>query len=526
MRTASLPDDAFAMLETMAVTRPLEMIDVSPKLEIAARRFPIRQSWLLPAILAVQAGLSLRLVWSNTAFQDEALYLWAGHLEWAHWLHGMPVPSFPSYFSGSPVVYPPLGALVDSLGGLAAARGLSIAFMLSSTVLLHGAARRLFDRRTAAAATALFAVFGAASQLGAFATYDAMALFLTAFATWLVIRAEGWLSEPLLVCAGIALALADAAKYASALWNPVIIALAVLAASAGGRGRRLFRGARLAAYITIPAAIALRTAGPVYLHGIMWTTLSRQVISPTAPLRVLDIAWGWLALLLLLGVLGIWLAWYDHGRPFILPMVLLAAGVLAPAEQARISDITSLHKHVVFGAWFLCMIAGYAVSRVSYLDGHLTQGTIIGGVLVAVFAMTGFTQASSFAASWPSLRSAMPALSRGITAQHCPCLIFQVDAAHYYLPPADMATGVTGPYTFSYASVQTQKMLSGPPAMADAIGNGYFGAVEVDASRGSATYHLLVTALRQSHQYTLVSSTPWKLHPDEPVQAWVRGGGR
>jgi 4-amino-4-deoxy-L-arabinose transferase-like glycosyltransferase len=59
---------------------------------------------------------------------------------------------------------------------------LSLAFMLAATMLLHGTARRLFDYRTATAATALFAVFGAASQLGALATYDAMAVFLTALA--------------------------------------------------------------------------------------------------------------------------------------------------------------------------------------------------------------------------------------------------------------------------------------------------------------------------------------------------------
>jgi len=35
----------------------------------------------LTFLLAVQAGLSLSLVWSNTAFGDEALYLWEGHLE-------------------------------------------------------------------------------------------------------------------------------------------------------------------------------------------------------------------------------------------------------------------------------------------------------------------------------------------------------------------------------------------------------------------------------------------------------------
>ena len=40
------------------------------------------------AVLVVQAGLSARLVGADTAFQDEAEYLWAGHLQWSHWLHG------------------------------------------------------------------------------------------------------------------------------------------------------------------------------------------------------------------------------------------------------------------------------------------------------------------------------------------------------------------------------------------------------------------------------------------------------
>src|ERR1700733_11271605 len=73
-----------------------------------AVRARVPGNWPLVVILAVQTILSLRLVGADTAFQDEALYLWAGHLEWAGLLHGSPVPQFPSYFSGAPVIYPPL----------------------------------------------------------------------------------------------------------------------------------------------------------------------------------------------------------------------------------------------------------------------------------------------------------------------------------------------------------------------------------------------------------------------------------
>src|SRR5580658_244619 len=128
-------------------------------------------SWWLLAVLAVQTALSLRLVRADTAFEDEATYLWAGHLEWAHLLHGTPLPPFPSYFSGSPVIYPPLGALADSLGGLTAARILSLVFMLGATVTLWSITDRLHGQRAAFFATALFAVLGPTLHLGAFATY-------------------------------------------------------------------------------------------------------------------------------------------------------------------------------------------------------------------------------------------------------------------------------------------------------------------------------------------------------------------
>ena len=132
----------------------------------------------------VQAALSLRLIHADTAFQDEALYLWAGHREWAHLLHGTPVPPFASYFSGAPVLYPPLGALADSAGGLAGARILSLAFMLGATTLAWATAARLFGRRAAFFAAALFAIAGPTLHLGAFATYDALSILLVALAAW------------------------------------------------------------------------------------------------------------------------------------------------------------------------------------------------------------------------------------------------------------------------------------------------------------------------------------------------------
>src|SRR5215472_5057256 len=143
----------------------------------------------LLVVLTVQAGLALRLVWSNTAFADEAEYLWYGHLEWQHWLyHGGPLPQG-FLLSGAAQIYPPLGALADSLGGLVGARLLSLGFMLGATALLYATASRLFSRRAGLFGAAMFAAVGPTADLGAWATYDPMAVCLMALASWLAVRA-------------------------------------------------------------------------------------------------------------------------------------------------------------------------------------------------------------------------------------------------------------------------------------------------------------------------------------------------
>ncbi len=145
---------------------------------------------MLAAILCVQAALSLRL--HNTAFEDEALYLYSGHLEIAHWLHGTALQgNYPSYFSGAPALYPVLGALADSVGGLAAARAVSLIAMLTTTGLLYSLTRKLFNERIGLCAAVIFSVTESALFLGHLATYDAPALCLLAVASWIVVSDRG-----------------------------------------------------------------------------------------------------------------------------------------------------------------------------------------------------------------------------------------------------------------------------------------------------------------------------------------------
>jgi 4-amino-4-deoxy-L-arabinose transferase-like glycosyltransferase len=400
----------------------------------------IAKRWLLYVVLAVQAGLSLRLVWANTAFQDEGLYLWAGHLEWAHWLHGTPIPAFAYYFSGAPVLYPPLGALANHFGGLAGARLLSLGFMLTATVLLHGATKRFFDRAAANFAAFLFAVLGSTEFIGAFATYDAMALMLTAFSAWLVVIAGnrgGALRTLLLLSAGGVEALADATKYAAALWTPVIILLAVLVVwRRSGRGAGVLSGVVFFIGAALPIAVGIRLGGHPYWVGITSTTLTRQH-GDSSPVSVLYTSLGWVAVPLAMAVMG---AIIISGRrrrsrqEVAIAWMFVCAILLAPLEQARIGVFTSLFKHVAYGSWFGCVIAGFALAAFIQSVPHakMARAMAASAAIAAVAAISGTLLAGTHYQGWPTstslVRYLKPIAGNGmILAEEVPVL-------EYYLP--------------------------------------------------------------------------------------------
>jgi hypothetical protein len=57
----------------------------------------------------LQTALTLRLV--NTAFQDEAIYLYGGHRQIDHRLHGTPIyDHYANLFFGAPFLYPVLAS--------------------------------------------------------------------------------------------------------------------------------------------------------------------------------------------------------------------------------------------------------------------------------------------------------------------------------------------------------------------------------------------------------------------------------
>jgi hypothetical protein len=460
---------------------------------------------LLLTVLAIQAGLSVRLLWANTAFNDEALYLWSGRWEIAHLLHGATIPQFQRYFSGAPVIYPIIGAIADEHGGLTAARLLSLAFMLGTTILLFGATARLFGWRAAVCAAAVFGFLGPVQFLGSFATYDAMAIFLLALASCLVIMARGRVSEPLLILGGLLLALADATKYATTLWDPVVIVLAGLTATRGGWLRRSVRSVRLAGYTGGAVAVALLIGGRSYVAGILFTTLARQAGTVSSGSVLRDAA-PWIGIVLLLAMRSVVVA--RGRREQALCATLAVAVLLAPIEQARIHTSISLQKHVAFGAWFGAIAAGYVLARATE-DSKYWKWRIAPATAAVVLGL-GMLQASTFDARWPDTFRATSVMSRVVAGTRGPILAEEDEVFRFYLrlPPGRTYT-LKG---FYYWDVRARKELTGIPALRLAIQHHYFEDIELDYSfPNEISYErAIAAAVRATPGYRLIARIPWR----------------
>ena len=463
--------------------------------------------WPLLAVLTVQLILSLRLIWSNTAFQDEALYLRAGHLEWARWLRHTPIPNIPGYFSGAPVLYPPLGALADSAGGLAAARSLSLCLMLGVTSLLWATTVRLYGQRAALLAAALFATLAGTQFLGALATFDAPALFLLAAATWLAVRSASCQARTrvalLLAAAGI-LGAADAVKYATVLFTPAVLAVAVFAAwrQRGGRAALPALLTVLCPWLVLVSA-AVAAGGRNYWRGITTSTLSRPAADVPVT-TVLRSAYTWMSLILVLAVLGAILAGRSKERGRFLPAILAAAALLAPAEQARLGTTVSLQKHVVFGAWFAAIAAGYAMARLSRVDPGRGWAAVMALPIAAATLFGSMGQATALHNAWPNAGAVINVLRTAIRAHPGHYLAEDYDVEAYYLRAQAPWPRWSSTYSFSFG-----QELPGAPSYLAAIDKHYFSLVILDFGDTAATDSQIVADMRQAGGYYVLARAGW-----------------
>ncbi len=388
-------------------------------LDVPRRRWWQRAGWPLAVVLALQGGISLSLVWRNTAFGDEALYLWAGHLELQDWLHGTRIPAavrggnFRQYFSGAPQLYPPLAAAADSLGHLAAARILSLLFMLGATVLLYLTARRLFSPRVAVVAAALWATSEPCLKLGAFATFDAMAVFFVCLGMWLAVCAgRSRYHGELIAGSAVALVLGALTAYSYLLFVPVVIAVAGLSwGPARGRRRAVISAAWLAG-VTVACYVAAATAGKLW-SGLSFAVLDRKVSAPQGYLQVISSSWSWQGIVMSLAIVGAVAAVaVASGGRRILVVLLAASCLLVPFQQARIQTGVSLDKHLSLGIWLAAMAAGYGIDALLAAQVPQRLLAVCGCVALAFPAVVGATAAQWSFQGWNNSTALLTAFNQ------------------------------------------------------------------------------------------------------------------
>jgi hypothetical protein len=472
--------------------------------------------WLyLIAILTAQAVLSLRLIWSNTAFRDEAIYLSAGHLEIAHWLHGTAIPPYATYLSGAPVIYPPLGAIADSFGGLASARLLSLFFMLGTTSFLWSLTSKLFGRRAAMCATVLFSILGPTAQLGAFATFDAMALFLLAISTWCMVSSRDRDDSAISLVVGTAfLVLANATKYSTILFDPSIVALAGLAV-AGKRGPKaaIARSGFIAAATIGLISALLALGGPWYLSGVLYTTISRPLGASGALLVLVD-SWKWFGIVCAIAWASLIVCLFRrHNRVQLLILAVLAASaVLAPLNQFRIHTITSLSKHDDFGAWFAAAAAGYAIALIAQVGRrkslHLAATVSILISITIPISLSGRAQAAELFHEWPNsaqLIADLNSLTRHYRGHY---LAEDYDVPAYYLERTVPRPRWSGTSYFSYIPKGAAKALTGLVAYHAAISDHYFSLVILSFNDTAQTNAKIIDYMQQEGNYQVIDVVP------------------
>jgi 4-amino-4-deoxy-L-arabinose transferase-like glycosyltransferase len=534
-------DETRPLAATWDDPAPSTQVLILPRGRHGSRKFPsltsdTRQTWLsraaLAAILCVQAALSLRM--HNTAFEDEALYLYSGHMELVRWLHGVSQQgNYASYFSGAPVLYPVLGALADAAGGLAAARHVSLLAMLATTALLYSLTRRLFNERVAVCAAALFSATESAIFLGNFATYDAPALCVLAIATWIVVRTAAWRWPAYLLAAPVA-ALAVATKYAAALFVPTIAVLTALAALPYLSRRALLRPAAFGLVVTGLLYAAVRVAGPVYRQGISFSTTARaQGSTPASTVLHESLLWGGVpfAVAVVGAVAYARRPRNEPGEVIALPggwirraalgAVLAGTALLAPAEQAHLHTLVSLQKHVGFGLFFAAPIAGLGLARI--IGDHYRRVLIGIAVWTAALAL-GMTQASQLYAGWSNSTQLVRAIARN--AQPGAHYLVEVDEVPiYYLlgNPDAQPDQFTSTYSISYTDAQGQ-FLTGNAGYVAAIKAGYFQIVSYNFQTTPAVDRVLATALGSDPQYRLEAVIP--LADDVFQYVWVKNPAR
>ena len=289
-------------------------------------------------------------------------------------------------------------------------------------------------------------------------------------------------------------------KYATALFTPVVLVVVAMAIwrKHGGRAALAAGLMALGSWLLVAVA-AIIAGGRDYWLGITTSTLARPQSSVPVT-TVLQRSYVWTSLILVLAVLGAVLASRTETRGKFLPCVLAAAGLLAPAEQARLHTTVSLQKHVVFGAWFAAIAAGYAMARLSRVDHGYGWAPVMALPIAASTLFGSMGQATSLFAAWPNSADTVSLLRAEAPLHPGNYLAEDYDVEAYYLRSAVPWRRWSSTYYFSYPGIRP-----GGASYEAAIDRHYFSLVILNFGDTTAADRQIVADMRQAGGYYVLA---------------------
>src|SRR5262249_18661973 len=121
----------------------------------------------------------------------------------------------------------------------------------------------------------------------------------------------------------------------------------------------------------------------------------------------------------------------ERGR--LLPLLLATTAVVIPLAQARLHTTVSLQKHVVFGAWFAAIAAGYALARLSRVDPGRGWAPVMAIPIAAATFFGSVGQATAEYRVWPNSAQVVQVLRAAVRSHPGSYLAEDYDIEAYYL---------------------------------------------------------------------------------------------
>jgi len=464
-------------------------------------------------ILALQTIVSLATL-HNTAFQDEALYVYAGRQIIRHWTGGpAPLDHYAFYFSGYPFVYPVIGGFLDRLGGLELARSFSLFCMLGVTTVVFFVTTKIFGRPAAVFASALFALTGVVLFLGRLATFDALCLFLITLATACAVHCATTRRPWSALAIGPVLVLAMLSKYAALLFFPPVLAiLACLGIASVGWRPTAFRVLLALSSLVAGLAIAYVIVDHAAFHALTHSTTNRAAFlkAPRGALFQHLLEMG--NIVLALALLGVVSLFVRRSGPRLLALVLFGSALLAPLYHIYMREPISFDKHIAYGLFFAAPLAGAALAWLSGYERAPAWSSSHGQWLPAAAAVMvvftiGLHQSHTLYGNWANTSALSGVLHTQLRDGTGRVLAEDIEVARFD------ARDVTeewqwNSFYYPYYILPDHQRLFGDDALIRAIDDRYYDLVELSFNYFPDKAFFLAGHMAETRNYDLIAMLP------------------